>query len=114
MDASAYRVRERTELTALDAAEAYIDVVRYNRLITVATDNLAAHKRLLSNVEARFKGGRSGEGDLEQTRERVAAAEANLAEFRQNLDAAKSDLPQGDRTGARQPPRPGSAQGLAR
>jgi outer membrane protein, adhesin transport system len=90
VDASAYRVRERTELIALDAAEAYIDVVRYNRLITVATDNLAAHKRLLSNVEARFRGGRSGEGDLEQTRERVAAAEANLAEFEQNLDAARA------------------------
>ena len=36
VDAAAYRVRERTELLALDAAEAYIDVVRYSRLIVLA------------------------------------------------------------------------------
>ena len=36
VDAAAYRARERTELLALDAAEAYIDVTRYIRLITLA------------------------------------------------------------------------------
>jgi adhesin transport system outer membrane protein len=90
VDASAYRVHERTELTALDAAEAYIDVVRFTRLISVASDNLAAHRKLLSNVEARFKGGRAGEGDLDQARERVAAAEAQLADFRVSLDGARA------------------------
>ena len=90
VDASAYRVHERTELTALDAAEAYIDVVRFTRLISVAADNLAAHRKLLENVEARFKGGRSGEGDLDQARERVAAAEAQLADFRVSLDASRA------------------------
>jgi adhesin transport system outer membrane protein len=89
VDAAAYRVHERTELIALDAAEAYIDIIRFTRLIVVANDNLAAHRRLLGNVEARFKGGRSGEGDLEQTRERVAAAEAALADFQQSLDQAR-------------------------
>jgi adhesin transport system outer membrane protein len=89
VDAAAYRVHEQTELIALDAAEAYIDIIRFTRLIVVASDNLAAHRRLLGNVEARFKGGRSGEGDLEQTRERVAAAEAALADFQQSLDQAR-------------------------
>jgi outer membrane protein, adhesin transport system len=90
VDSSAYRVHERTELTALDAAEAYIDVVRFTRLISIASDNLAAHQKLLANVEARFKGGRSGEGDLDQARERVAAAQAQLADFQQQLDAARA------------------------
>jgi adhesin transport system outer membrane protein len=89
VDAAAYRVHEQTELIALDAAEAYIDIIRFTRLIVVASDNLAAHRRLLGNVEARFRGGRSGEGDLEQTRERVAAAEAALADFQQSLDQAR-------------------------
>jgi adhesin transport system outer membrane protein len=31
VNAASFRVRERTELIALDAAEAYIDVVRYRR-----------------------------------------------------------------------------------
>src|SRR4029077_20987509 len=34
VDAAAYRTHERTELIALDAAEAYIDVIRFTRLIT--------------------------------------------------------------------------------
>jgi len=90
VDAAAYRVHERTELIALDAAESYIEVVRFTRLISIASDNLAVHRRLESNVEARFKGGRSGEGDLQQVHERVAAAQATLAEFRTSLDQARA------------------------
>ena len=40
VDAAAFRVRERTELTALDAAEAYIDVVRFLRLVALANQNV--------------------------------------------------------------------------
>jgi adhesin transport system outer membrane protein len=89
VDAAAYRVRERTELTALDAAEAYIDVVRYGRLMTLADQNVAAHQSLLSNVRARFQGGRAGEGDLQQVQERVEAAIATRAQFRQQYDEAR-------------------------
>ena len=89
VDAAAYRVRERTELLALDAAEAYIDVVRYTRLIALANENVAAHRILLGNVDARFQGGRAGEGDLQQVRERVEAALAVQAQFRQQYDEAR-------------------------
>lgn len=90
VNAAAARVHERTELLALDAAEAYIDVIRYTRLIAVAEDNVRVHRGLFSNVQARFKGGRAGEGDLEQTRERVENAVAALAGFRQSLDEARA------------------------
>jgi outer membrane protein, adhesin transport system len=90
VDAAAYRVHERTELTALDAAEAYIDVARFLRLVALAQDNVAAHRRILDHVRARFSGGRSGEGDFEQARERVSSAEAVLAEFRLSLDEARA------------------------
>jgi len=89
-NASAERVHERTELIALDAAEAYIDITRYTRLIAVAEDNLRVHRNLFSLVQSRFDGGRAGEGDLEQTRERVENAEAVLAGFRQNLDESRA------------------------
>jgi adhesin transport system outer membrane protein len=89
VDAAAYRTRERTELIALDAAEAYIDVVRYGRLIILADENVAAHQALLSNVNARFQGGRAGEGDLQQVRERVEAAIAARAQFKQQYDEAR-------------------------
>jgi adhesin transport system outer membrane protein len=90
VDAAAARVQERSALTALDAAEAYIDVIRYTHFVALAKENLAAHLRIQSNVESRFKGGRAGEGDFEQTRERVEAARASLDQFRQNLDEARA------------------------
>jgi adhesin transport system outer membrane protein len=90
VDAAAARVQERTELLALDAAEAYIDIIRYQRLIAVAQDNVRVHRGLLANVTSRFQGGRSGEGDLEQTRERVENAQATLAQFQQSLDEARA------------------------
>lgn len=89
VDAAAYRTRERTELIALDAAEAYIDVVRYQRLIRLADENVAAHRALYNNVNARFQGGRAGEGDLQQVKERVEAAIAAQAQFREQYDEAR-------------------------
>lgn len=90
VDAAAARVHERTELIALDAAEAYVDVVRYTRLIALAEENVAAHRRLAGEVEQRYRGGRSGEGDLQQAQERLSGAEAVLAEFRIRLDDARA------------------------
>jgi adhesin transport system outer membrane protein len=90
VDAAAFRVRERTELIALDAAEAYIDVVRYLRLVALANQNIANHEELFSNVKSRFSGGRAGEGDLQQALERVEAAKATREEFRRGLDDARS------------------------
>jgi outer membrane protein, adhesin transport system len=90
VDAAAARTHERSELIALDGAEAYIDVVRYTRLVALSEENVAGHRRILSNVDSRFRGGRAGEGDLEQTKERVDAAEATLTEFRRSLEEARA------------------------
>lgn len=89
VDAAAARVHERTGLIALEAAEAYIDVVRYMRLVSLARRNVATHQKILSNVNARFSGGRAGEGDLQQTKERVESARAALADFKKALDEAR-------------------------
>ncbi|MDE5452830.1 TolC family outer membrane protein [Bradyrhizobium sp. CSA112] len=90
VNAAAFRVRERTELIALDAAEAYVDVVRYMRLVELGQQNVASHERIFSNVQSRFSGGRAGEGDLEQARERVESARATLAEFRRSLEEGRA------------------------
>jgi len=90
VDAAAYRVHERSELVALDAASSYIDVVRYMDLIAIAQENLAVHRKFLLDVRSRFLGGRSGMGDLEQAEERVAAAEGTLADFRRSLEDARA------------------------
>jgi adhesin transport system outer membrane protein len=88
VDAAAARVHERTELIALDAAEAYIDVVRYRRLVQLAEENVGALRSIAADVKRRFDGGRSGEGDYQQSIERLTGAEATLSEFRLRLDEA--------------------------
>jgi len=90
VNASAYRVRERTELIALDAAEAYIDVVRYTRLVELARQNVANHDAIFNNVQSRYNGGRSGEGDLQQALERVESSKAALSEFERSLEDARA------------------------
>jgi adhesin transport system outer membrane protein len=90
VNAAAFRVREHTELIALDGAEAYVNVVRYMRLVSIAQQNLANHERIFSNVNSRFSGGRAGEGDLEQARERVENARAAVAEFQKSLEDARA------------------------
>ena len=90
VNAAAFRVRERTELIALDAAEAYVDVVRYLRLVDLSDQNVATHEKIFANVNSRFAGGRAGEGDLEQARERVENAKAQRDEFRRSLEDARS------------------------
>lgn len=90
VNAAASRVKERSELLALDAAEAYVDVVRYMRLVGLAQQNVINHEKIFSNVNSRFSGGRAGEGDLEQSRERVENARAALAEFQRSLEDARA------------------------
>lgn len=90
VNAAASRVKERSELLALDAAEGYMDVVRYMRLVALAQQNVVNHEKIFSNVNSRFSGGRAGEGDLEQSRERVENARAALAEFQRSLEDARA------------------------
>jgi outer membrane protein, adhesin transport system len=90
VNAASFRVRERSELTALDAAEAYIDVVRFMRLVALADQNVANHEELFSHVKSRYSGGLAGEGDLQQALERVEAAKATRVDFQRSLDDARS------------------------
>lgn len=85
VDASGWRVQERSELVALDTVQSYIDILRLREMITQADRNIAVHRKLLSDVQSRFDGGRAGRGDLDQVQERVFAAEAARAELEARL-----------------------------
>ncbi len=102
VDAAAMRTYERTELLALDAAEAYIDVVRYIRLVSLAERNVQAHREIAGNVNSRYSGGRAGEGDLQQTKERVAASEAVARPVPPEPRRSACQVPQGCRPRAAQ------------
>lgn len=88
VDAASWRVKERSELVALDTVQAYTDILRLQDMIAQAGRNISVHRGLLSSVSARVSGGRAGRGDEDQVRERVLAAEAARADLQMRLGEA--------------------------
>lgn len=90
VSSAAFRVAARSELVALDAIEAYIDVRRHTRVIKLAQDSLAMHRRVLSRVSEQQQAGKVADSDVLQVKERVAASEAGIARVRQSLYEAEA------------------------
>ncbi len=72
--------REAVELVALEAVQAYLDVLRNRGLAEVARSNLEAHRRLTARVHSLGQGGQVTQADVSQADARLALAEAELAE----------------------------------
>ena len=110
VDGAALRVLERSEATALDAVEAYIDVLRHTAILSKARMNVQKHRRIFSDVQQRFEGGETGAADLAQARERVAAAEVIVTEVRKSLldTVAKYERIVGKRPHSLAPAKPAS------
>ena len=85
VDSAAYRVQEAAEFIALDAVEAYLDVLRNQQLTQLATENLAEHLRILAQVSEAERGGAGSIADVRQTESRVAEARSSLATATGNL-----------------------------
>jgi outer membrane protein, adhesin transport system len=94
VDAAALRLLERSEALALDAVEAYIDVQRHSQILGIAQQN---RKRLLSIqslVQELNDGGKVPASDVNQAHERIAAADAIIAQIEQALADAKAKFRQ--------------------
>ncbi|WP_119156443.1 TolC family outer membrane protein [Caldimonas tepidiphila] len=74
-----------SEQTALEAARAYYDVLRYRQLVQQAEDNYVQHKVFNDQIESRFKAGVGRGVDVDQAGARLALAESNLATELANL-----------------------------
>ena len=73
-----YELAEASETAALEAVQAYTDVVRYRELVDAATENYVEHKQTTQQVEERANGGVGRRVDVEQANGRLALAESNL------------------------------------
>ena len=80
-----FELLDTTEQTALEAARAYYDVLRYRRLVQLAEDNYVQHKYASLQIQSRFKAGVGRGVDLEQANARLALAESNLSTEVANL-----------------------------
>lgn len=80
-----YELLEASENVALEAARAYLDVLRYRDLVRLAEDNYVQHKATHAQVQQRVQSGVGRRVDLEQAGSRLALAEINLTTELANL-----------------------------
>jgi outer membrane protein, adhesin transport system len=74
-----------SEQTALEAARAHQDVLRYRQLVVLAEDNYVQHKYAFEQIQSRVRAGVARGVDLEQSGARLALAESNLVTEKANL-----------------------------
>ncbi|MEM9575242.1 MAG: TolC family protein, partial [Pseudomonadota bacterium] len=88
ISAASHRILARSEAVALNAIEAYIDVNRHDRLLSLARKHVQRHEDLLALIEQRLDGGAATIGDFEQTLERLESAKALVAQIDVAREAA--------------------------
>ncbi len=90
-DSRAYSVTSAAENTALEAVDTYLDVVRRQKLVDLASTNLEAHERTHDQIKLRSDRGVGRKADLDQSQGRVALAQANLVAEQSNLRDAETN-----------------------
>lgn len=73
-----FELHDVSETTALEALRAYLDVLRYRQLVTLAEDNYVRHRSVLDQIQLKVKAGVGRRVDLEQATGRYALAQSNL------------------------------------
>ena len=71
---------------ALDAIQAYLEVLKQRRLLKLAFDNVNSHEEILSQIRERNSSGVGRRSQLQQTEGRVARAHASLIAQQNNLE----------------------------
>ena len=98
-----YEVLDASESTALEATRAYLDVLRYRELSTLAQENFAQHDQVFNQIQQRVQAGVGRRVDLEQAGGRLALAQSNMLTEASNLHDVSArylrivgELPPGD------------------
>lgn len=77
---SYYDLMETAEVVALDAFQAYANLVRQQALVRLATDNYVEHKQMADLLQERFQAAVGRGVDFQQAAGRLALAESTLVE----------------------------------
>ena len=80
-----HELRNTSETLALEAVQAYLDVLRYKELVELAKESYIEHRLLYNDIEKRAKAGISRTVDFDQAQARLALAETNLVTESTNL-----------------------------
>lgn len=90
LDASILRQMDASETLALNAVEAYIDVVRLRGLLQLASNNIARHRDIGAQVRDLVDGGRLPKSDGFLMNDRIASAREARLGIEQSLANAKA------------------------
>jgi adhesin transport system outer membrane protein len=82
------KTHETEELTAFAAAEQYIAVRRFGRLLRLAEDNVRVHRNILSKVNALISAGKATVSDRHNVEARLHDAQAAVQDIQGDLDSA--------------------------
>jgi adhesin transport system outer membrane protein len=85
VNSRAYTTFGTSEVIALKAIEAYLDVLRQQKLVAFAQENLAAHQKTHDQITKRSERGVGRRSDAQQTLGRLALARTNLMAEENNL-----------------------------
>jgi adhesin transport system outer membrane protein len=89
--AASYHVADLKNQIALQAAEAYLGVLRAQEQLALAQSNVETHQSYLNKIQDRATGGRSAQADIEQVQGRLALAQANVEATRSDLRQAEAE-----------------------
>lgn len=82
---SFYELKRASEQAALEASAAYFDVIRQQKLVSLAEDNYIEHYQLFEDIQSRVNAGISRRVDADQAAARLSLAETNLLTENTNL-----------------------------
>ena len=80
-----FELLDASETAGLEAARAYLDVLRYRKLVTLAEENYVRHRAVFDQIQKKAQAGVARKVDLEQASGRLALAESNLLTETSNL-----------------------------
>lgn len=80
-----YDLLAASDAAALDTTNAYLDVLRYRKLVQLASENYAIHQETFNQIQERVTAGVGRRVDLETASGRLALAESNWLTESSNL-----------------------------
>lgn len=92
--AALYDLYDTADNIALDAIQAYLEVIKQQQLFELATDNVNSHEGILAQIRERNNSGVGRRSQLQQTEGRVARAHSSLIAQQNNLQDSMTLLHQ--------------------
>ncbi len=90
MRSALYELYDTADNIALDAIQAYLEVLKQKRLLELAVENVSSHEDTLKKIRQRSRSGAGRRSQLEQTEGRIARAQASWVAQQNNLQDALS------------------------